>query len=141
MEPLREISREEYVEIRESWYTRSEQLSDFYTHVLGWKAVCPSHFCSSDSVPCAFSFLKYTNPKTNKRVKCRKLPPGFRNIRRNPLIQFGVDRTMHFSPAGCPSLKPFYSVVGCLGEDSEAQKHYYCQHRVGECPHKGAGDK
>jgi len=147
MEPLREISRNEFIEIRESWFIRAEQLSDFYTLVLGWEAVGPVHFCSSDSIPCAFSLMgpysdnKYGDLKTGRLVKGRKLPLGFRNIRGNPLVQLGVDQILHFSPAGCPSLKPFYSVVGCLGADLDAQKYYCCQHRVGECPHKRAGDK
>ncbi len=132
MEPLREISREEFNKIREYWRTRAIQLSDFYTYALGWKAAGADLFYSGLAVPCALCFFNHINPKTSNWVKSRKLPPGFRNMEKRSMIH----NIIHFSPAGCPSLKPFYSVVGCLRKNEEAEKYYYCQHRVGECPHK-----
>ncbi len=135
MEPLREISEEEYKTLNTEFIQWAKDLQKYHKSVLKWTNILYSHFYSDCSVPCRYDHpllgYGYTNPKTGRELRGRKLPDKYNIGSLFPQIN-------HFSPAGCPSLKPFYSVVHCLAGIGE--KYFYCQHRVGECPHKKAKD-
>jgi len=128
---MQKISRVEAQELKDSWEKKAEALAQFYSF-LGYKDIRDGHFFSKDLTPCCYgyaSWYTYMDPKTGKERRGKKLPKEFRDAEK----KFVWD-LYHFSPSGCASLRPFYSVVECLAQIE--YDYWYTRHRVGQCPHK-----
>lgn len=127
----REISEEEYNALFKAYNSHENRLINQYK-ALGWGNLYVGLFLSESPRPCGFSRYSnsYLEPKTGKYKECLPLPENFHHFIKDDTLT-----TWHFSPAGCPALRPFYSVVECLAEVWKNGKyHYYThRHRVGKC--------
>ena len=129
----KKISREDHHHIRTHLFAKANKLAALYKE-LGWENINDRYFISSDCYPCRYDDYAESriNPKTGKTLRQLEMPSKFRSEH----VTGEWAPPLHFSPAGCPNLKPFYSIVECLFYDGKAC--YYGVHRVGECPWKVA---
>ena len=135
----KEISKEDYTHIKRHLIEKAEKVRALHKK-LGWRHITVGYYLSPNPVPCRHNKdagLRI-DPRTGKALRWSKVPPKFNSYLNTILRGF----PLHFSPAGCQNLKPFYSIVECLlcngSWDESGETYYYGVHRVGECPWKVA---